>query len=327
MYLPPPTHTFTIPSVYDGIQLDCRLHVPRELSEPEDTRRGLICGAIVAHPYATLGGCYDDPVVNFVGCELLEAGYVVGTFNFRGAGESEGSTSWTARPELADYVSFYGFMLWYLQLLRTRLGSSDLGSEGGPANVRLILAGYSYGSMIASHLPALDVVADLFTNSADGSAACRIRQEAERISALSSDVQETQGRPPVSWEALNSKCISSAKICYLLISPLLPPINMFLTLFSKLSLNVGTHTAAQGRHIPCPKPTDQLGAHPTLAIYGSHDTFTSAPKLRQWSQELAQTPGSQFQSAEIGGAGHFWREPGAESEARASIKEWLRQIP
>ena len=202
-----------------------------------------------------------------------------------------------------------------------------MGSEGGPANVRLILAGYSYGSMIASHLPALDVVADLFTNSADGSAACRIRREAERISALSSDVQETQGRPPISWEALNPKCISSAKICYLLISPLLPPINMFLTLFLKLSLNVGTHTATQGRHIPCPKPTDQLGAHPTLAIYGSHDTFTSAPKLRQWSQELAQTPGSQFQSAEIGGAGHFWREHGAESEARASIKEWLRQIP
>jgi alpha/beta superfamily hydrolase len=37
----------------------------------------------VAHPYAPLGGCYDDPVVNFIGAQLLQAGYVVGTFNFR----------------------------------------------------------------------------------------------------------------------------------------------------------------------------------------------------------------------------------------------------
>ncbi|KAI9042641.1 uncharacterized protein KD926_005247 [Aspergillus affinis] len=324
MYLPPPTYTFTIPSVHDGIQLDCRLHVPRQLSEPEGTRRGPICGAIVAHPYASLGGCYDDPVVNFVGSELLEAGYVVGTFNFRGAGESEGSTSWTARPELADYVSFYGFMLWYLQLLRTRLSSSNPRPEDGPANVRLILAGYSYGSMIASHLPALDVVADLFENSVAESATYRIRREAERIFALSSDTQETQSRSLTSEGAFS---ISSARICYLLVSPLLPPINMFLTLFSKLSLNVGAHTAAQGRNIPCPNLTDQLRAHPTLAMYGSHDAFTSAQKLRQWSQELGLKPGSQFQSAEIDGAGHFWRERGAESEARATLREWLRQIP
>lgn len=83
MYLPPPTYTFTLPSVYDGIQLDCRLHIPHQLSEPKGTCQGPIRGAIVAHPYATLGGCYDDPVVDFAGSELLEAGYVLGTFNFR----------------------------------------------------------------------------------------------------------------------------------------------------------------------------------------------------------------------------------------------------
>lgn len=39
--------------------------------------------AIVAHPYAPLGGCFDDPVVGAMTEELLNGGYVVGTFNLR----------------------------------------------------------------------------------------------------------------------------------------------------------------------------------------------------------------------------------------------------
>jgi hypothetical protein len=78
MYLPSPTYTFTIPSLHDETQLDCRLYLPRALLQS-----GYIRGAIVAHPYAPLGGCYDDPVVSFVGGELLKGGYIVGTFNFR----------------------------------------------------------------------------------------------------------------------------------------------------------------------------------------------------------------------------------------------------
>jgi alpha/beta superfamily hydrolase len=37
----------------------------------------------VAHPYAPLGGCFDDPVVDEVGGELLNAGFFLVTFNFR----------------------------------------------------------------------------------------------------------------------------------------------------------------------------------------------------------------------------------------------------
>lgn len=82
MDLPNPAFAFTIPSVYDGTELSCRLYLPNGFhrqSPPTQTLRG----AIVAHPYAPLGGCADDPVVGFVGGELLQAGYVVGTFNFR----------------------------------------------------------------------------------------------------------------------------------------------------------------------------------------------------------------------------------------------------
>ena len=34
-------------------------------------------------PYAPLGGCYDDPVVQAVGTEIVKKGFVLGTFNFR----------------------------------------------------------------------------------------------------------------------------------------------------------------------------------------------------------------------------------------------------
>ena len=38
---------------------------------------------MVAHPYAPLGGCYDDWIVLAVVEECMQKGLVVGTFNFR----------------------------------------------------------------------------------------------------------------------------------------------------------------------------------------------------------------------------------------------------
>jgi alpha/beta superfamily hydrolase len=37
----------------------------------------------MAHPYAPMGGSYDDRVVGIVVEEFLALGFVVGTFNFR----------------------------------------------------------------------------------------------------------------------------------------------------------------------------------------------------------------------------------------------------
>ncbi|KAE8414105.1 Alpha/Beta hydrolase protein [Aspergillus pseudocaelatus] len=341
MYLPSPTYSFTIPSLHDETQLDCRLYLPHNSSLQLETIRG----AIIAHPYAPLGGCYDDPVVNFVGGELLKSGYFVGTFNFRGAGTSEGRTSWTAKPELADYVSFYGFMLCYLHSLRSQeVSRRGDGSIPGGANVEgpddqstldradihLILGGYSYGSLIASHLPALDVVADLFKNIIAGTQAHEILQTAAKVSALLEANGSTQERNLAIEDHLAVEeplDISGTTISYLLVSPLLPPLNLFLTFFSTMSLDIGAHSPAQRRQIPCPKPTRQLCARPSLAIYGNQDSFTSASKLNKWSDELSHVPGSQFQSAEIDGAGHFWREDGVESQARDALGKWLRLIP
>ena len=81
MSLPKPNFSFVIPSVHDDLELDCRLHYPRRTEQ----NVGLIgkTFAILAHPYATLGGSYDDPVVGLAGTVLLHYGCVLVTFNFR----------------------------------------------------------------------------------------------------------------------------------------------------------------------------------------------------------------------------------------------------
>lgn len=81
MALPKRNSSFTIPSVHDDTELDCRLYYPRrtEQNSPLFGR----CFAIVAHPYAPLGGSFDDPVVALVGNVLLRQGFMLITFNFR----------------------------------------------------------------------------------------------------------------------------------------------------------------------------------------------------------------------------------------------------
>ncbi|CAP93423.1 hypothetical protein EN45_110700 [Penicillium chrysogenum] len=337
MDLPSASFSFYLPSIYDGNKLECRIYLPPALQNIESATTWPSRGAIVAHPYATLGGCYDDPVVSFIGSELLQAGCIVGTFNFRGAGGSEGRTSWTAKPELGDYVSFYGFMLQYLHFLKLALAPSEQvdsskprkatdGAKSSP-DIRLILGGYSYGSLIASHAPTLDTMLDLFqsaratTSTNKATPIHEIRSIAKRI--VASSLEQLRVSHSLA-DAPDLRALTTS-ISYLLVCPLLPPISQFLTVFSTLSLNVKTETP-KGPHIPCPRPADQQSTHHTLALFGDQDNFTSAEKLRKWSDEMVHMPCSQFQFRMIDSAGHFWRENGVEVQARHALKEWLCQI-
>lgn len=81
MSLPKPNYDFKIPSVHDDLELDCRLYYPRR-TEQNPGIFGRVF-AIFAHPYATLGGCYDDPIVGLAGGVLLRQGCSLITFNFR----------------------------------------------------------------------------------------------------------------------------------------------------------------------------------------------------------------------------------------------------
>lgn len=181
-----PTLTFTIPSLYDDVPLDCRVYIPSmNDAQLRQTQHKSRRGAIIAHPYAPLGGCYDDHVVGSVGGELLKNGWTVGTFNFRGAGSSKGRTSWTGRPELEDYISFVGFMVSFLSSLDTECNESAYlaTSRGAQRPIRLILGGYSYGSLIVSHLPAIDNITARFDAPVHGTAAAEIYLRAKHLSA------------------------------------------------------------------------------------------------------------------------------------------------
>ena len=81
--LPDPTFSFSIPSLHDDIPLDCRLYSPPHSVVNPIEATWHPKGAIVAHPYAPMGGCYDDGVVLSAVAEILKQGFVVGTFNFR----------------------------------------------------------------------------------------------------------------------------------------------------------------------------------------------------------------------------------------------------
>ncbi|TQS34158.1 hypothetical protein Golomagni_05469 [Golovinomyces magnicellulatus] len=195
--LPEPTLNFIIPSLQDALSLECCIYHPKlyhlgstaQKSSPWRSR-----AVIVAHPYAMLGGCMDDHVVGLIASTCLSEGFIVGTFNFRGAGGSEGCTSWQSKSEQKDYQSFVGFMVYYLYYLNTLLPpidpllngslesdidySSHLKSLGcnkpyhpldfksastprlesldgeSYPRMQLILAGYSYGALVTMSIPA-----------------------------------------------------------------------------------------------------------------------------------------------------------------------------
>lgn len=122
------------------------------------------------------------------------------------------------------------------------------------------------------------------------------------------------------------KKIAKPQICYLLISPVLPPISLFLTMFSKLSSPSPFKDGAcsQSKHKASSATGEQLVNHPTLAIYGDSDFLTSRKNLRKWAEGMSERPDSMFRFREIGGVGHFWQEQGADAKMRASLREWLQ---
>ncbi|KAK2809215.1 hypothetical protein FQN50_004051 [Emmonsiellopsis sp. PD_5] len=439
---PPPLASFTIPSTYDGTRLDCRIYHPHQLSRAHTHTDSALSswktkGAIIAHPYAPLGGDYDNPVVCGVAAELVRKGWVVGTFNFRGAGDSEGRTSWSGKPEFADYISVYGFMIHYLlgidrDCIRDSSSSSEeqqqqhaiihptppdddhdqATKEADSERMELILAGYSYGSFIVSRLPPVEVILRLFASPAKGSFAAEILQQADTLSTLwnleakseglSSSYMSTLGGGKSSHhcissmgsESSSSTSSSSGKrrksapdrgaavaaaaikqtiersrrrlrarfvpgnvhhvhvhahaleetkettkvmitttaneiardmlkptISCLLISPLLPPVTNLLTL-SVFGSRINFDLVLEGVRIKSSQPEEQLTTHRTLVVYGDHDFFVAAKRLRRWLGELRERNGSRMEVQEIEGSGHFWLEGGTAGEMVRAVGRW-----
>lgn len=264
-------------------------------------------------------------------------------------------------------------------------GGSELLS--GPQS-RLILAGYSYGSIIAYHLPNSNRVIHLFETCSEGSAEQEIQLKASHLSSQTlkdfqarqeyNDTRENVGdahleclqssSPLVVGGFESAACeqridkesrrslnvrrsldrargkvkskthrllikkdesdddsalektsnLVMPQICYLLISPVLPPMASLLTLFSSLSFK----GRERDKHSSSHDDSCELTKSPSLAVFGNKDVFTSAKKVRTWAEKLSQIPGSTFQHREIDGAGHFWRESGVLEHMKNDIKEW-----
>ena len=121
-------------------------------------------------------------------------------------------------------------------------------------------------------------------------------------------------------EKLEEVIIPQPKLRFLLVSPLLPPISSFLAMF-------GRSWKATGSSMPkAAKVSDNLQQHPTLAVYGDSDFFTSHTSLEKWSRGLASKPESRFIGKNVPGAGHFWQEEGALDQLRQKMVEWLLSI-
>ncbi|KAF1949129.1 hypothetical protein CC80DRAFT_497715 [Byssothecium circinans] len=153
----------------------------------------------MAHPYAPMGGSYDDRVVGIVVDEFLRKGWIVGTFNFRGAHGSKGRTSWSGKPELDDYISVAAFFIHYLSYLRPDpppmavftpeqspvsaqvQKQEDVTSTRAEDAPIVVLGGYSYGSLILRHMPPIPTILRPFAAPLTGSAADEILLRARKL--------------------------------------------------------------------------------------------------------------------------------------------------
>jgi len=96
------------------------------LDQPEGTARGV---AVVAHPHPLFGGTMDNKVVQTLARAFVQCGWTVARFNFRGVGASEGTHDGGA-GEARDFL---------------------LVIEQAAPNGALAIAGFSFGSFVASH--------------------------------------------------------------------------------------------------------------------------------------------------------------------------------
>ncbi|SPQ26372.1 00857250-0bb6-4047-9dc5-33d554d64b8d [Thermothielavioides terrestris] len=306
--LPRPSLTLTVPSLHDGLPIDCRVYHPPALAAspdappnaPPNAPSWQKHAAIIAHPYAPLGGCYDDPIVDIVAGTLLRLGFLVGTFNFRGAQGSAGRTSWTAKAERGDYMAVVGFVSHYVHFLdpfSPAGAGADHALEGGdaagdaagdvPSAIRirpptpdyvpattpiLLLGGYSYGAMITSQLPSFEAIVALFISPECGSPAAEVRLRAQHLAEMQNTV------------------LASAR------------------------------NAAIDRPTPT-TPRRHVGLrNTTLAIYGDRDGFVPVRKLRAWASRLQAVPDSRFRAHEVSGADHFWASGNVAFTLREAVR-------
>lgn len=281
-------------------------------------------------------------------------------------------------------------MLCFMSFVLREIDHHDLEKTDSQPSCRLVLGGYSYGSLIASCLPPLELVSMLFQQVQDGSAESEIKIRAEQLArdlagyvelhragVLGSRPTESPSSPSrgllvggyesetanrrVSRETsrksldaekirrsvdrtrqrilartksdqsihtaptparVQSLSIVMPKIAYLIISPILPPISGFTTMFSKPTFERLDTQTQKIKVRDTTSKDEKFLRTPTCVIHGTKDVFTPSRKVQKWALGLKDKAGVSFRADEIEGAGHFWIEEDAPRRLQVSITGW-----
>ena len=238
----------------------------------------------------------------------------------RGATPSSGRTSWSGKPEILDYQSFlYLFLISLFQTQKTFNNQPNSTSKSRP--LELILAGYSYGTIIVSRLPVPGCVAQILSKDHVVSKEQNERKRhIEHLARLLAQyfVEGSQCPTNQTLQSQSTSTITQAdgkiESSILLVSPVLPPVSGLLAPLSGLSMFTTNH-----------KEYRLLSRYPTLAIWGSSDVFTSTSRLKSWADGVRklEEPGTNLKACEIEGAGHFWHESGAMDTLLRNLMVWI----
>ncbi len=109
-------------------KIECALDLP-DAATPV---RGI---ALVAHPHPLFGGTMDNKVAQTLARTLVQLGYVTYRSNFRGVGETAGTHD-NGIGEQDDLLALIAHMR----------------AQPGHADVPLVLAGFSFGTFVLSHV-------------------------------------------------------------------------------------------------------------------------------------------------------------------------------
>ncbi|RQH04682.1 alpha/beta hydrolase [Paraburkholderia dinghuensis] len=109
-------------------RIECALDLPDTGTPP----RGI---ALVAHPHPLFGGTMDNKVAQTLARTLVQLGYTTYRSNFRGVGETAGTHD-NGIGEQDDLLAVIAHMR----------------AQPGQADVPLVLAGFSFGTFVLSHV-------------------------------------------------------------------------------------------------------------------------------------------------------------------------------
>lgn len=113
-------------------KIEVALDLPDQTRENGAAPRGM---ALVAHPHPLFGGTMDNKVAQTLARTLVQLGYVTYRSNFRGVGQTAG--------EHDNGIGEQDDLLAVLDHMRAQPGHADL---------PLVLAGFSFGTFVLSHV-------------------------------------------------------------------------------------------------------------------------------------------------------------------------------